>query len=247
MDVHGLSLWYGSQQALKNINLPIIKSSVTALIGASGCGKSSLLRCLNRMNDQQTNAKFTGEVIYQGRNIYHPTTDPLELRKKIGMVFQKPTPFPFSILNNIIYPLRIDGIRDKKILLERAEKALRDAALWDEVKDKLQQPALRLSGGQQQRLCIARAIIRMPEILLMDEPCSALDPISTQKIETLIKELKEKHTLVMVTHNMQQALRISDYTAFISMGELVEYGATRKIFTAPNDKRLEAYITGKVG
>ena len=242
-----LCLWYGQFQALKNINMNIPENSITALIGPSGCGKSTFLRCLNRMNDLVEDVKITGEVVYQGQDIYAPSVDVTWLRKQIGMVFQKPNPFPMSIYDNVAYGPRTHGVRSKVKLDEIVEKSLKGAAIWDEVKDRLKKSALGLSGGQQQRLCIARALAVEPDILLMDEATSALDPISTSKIEDLATELKEKYTIVMVTHNMQQAARISDKTAFFLLGELVEFGDTEKLFSMPHDKRTEDYITGRFG
>lgn len=249
LEVKNLSFYYAgcSEPSLKNINFPIYKNKVTALIGPSGCGKTTLLRCFNRMHDLYPGNRYEGEILFRGRNILAPDVDLIELRTKIGMVFQKPTPFPMSIFDNVAYGLRLRGIKNKKELAERVEKALREAALWDEVKDKLKESGLSLSGGQQQRLCIARAIAVEPEVLLFDEPTSALDPISTAKIEDLIVQLKEKITIVIVTHNMQQAARISDFTAFMYLGELVEFGPTEKIFTNPEKKLTEDYITGRFG
>jgi phosphate transport system ATP-binding protein len=249
LEVRRLFFYYGgsSTPVLKNINFPIYKHKVTALIGPSGCGKTTLLRCFNRMHDLYPGNRYEGEILFRGRNILAPDVDLIELRTKIGMVFQKPTPFPMSIFDNVAYGLRLRGIKNKKELAERVEKALREAALWDEVKDKLKESGLSLSGGQQQRLCIARAIAVEPEVLLFDEPTSALDPISTAKIEDLIVQLKEKITIVIVTHNMQQAARISDFTAFMYLGELVEFGPTEKIFTNPEKKLTEDYITGRFG
>ena len=247
LSAHDLNLWYGAHQALHNISIDIPEKSITALIGPSGCGKSTFLKTLNRMNDLVGGVKITGEVTYEGENIYDPSVDVNELRKSIGMVFQKPNPFPMSIYDNIAYGPRTHGIRNKAKLDDIVEKSLRGAAIWDEVKDRLKKNALGLSGGQQQRLCIARALAVEPEVLLMDEPTSALDPISTSKIEELAMELKEKYTIVIVTHNMQQAVRISDHTAFFLLGELVEYGETEKLFSQPQDKRTEDYITGRFG
>ena len=249
LEVKNLSFYYTgcSEPSLKNNNFPIYKHKVTALIGPSGCGKTTLLRCFNRMHDLYPGNRYEGEILFRGRNILAPDVDLIELRSKIGMVFQKPTPFPMSIFDNVAYGLRLRGIKNKKELAERVEKALREAALWDEVKDKLKDSGLSLSGGQQQRLCIARAIAVEPEVLLFDEPTSALYPISTAKIEDLIVELKEKITIVIVTHNMQQAARISDFTAFMYLGELVEFGPTEKIFTNPEKKLTEDYITGRFG
>lgn len=242
-----LNFYYGKKQALFNINLEIPEKKVTALIGPSGCGKSTYLRTLNRMNDLIDDVKVEGEVLIDGINIYQNGIDVVALRKKVGMIFQKSNPFPKSIYENVAYGPKIQGIKDKKILDEIVEISLRRAALWDEVKDELKKSALTLSGGQQQRLCIARALAVNPEILLMDEPASALDPISTIKIEDLIFELKQNYTIVIVTHNMQQAARVSDYTAFFYMGHLIEYDDTRVIFTAPKKKQTEDYITGRFG
>ena len=247
MTVHDLCLWYGSHQALTDINIEIPEKSITALIGPSGCGKSTFLKTINRMNDLIPDVKITGEIKYKERNIFAPNVDVNLLRKRVGMVFQKPNPFPMSIYDNIAYGPRTHGIRSKAKLDEIVEKSLRDAAIWDEVKDRLKKSALGMSGGQQQRLCIARALAVNPEVILMDEPTSALDPISTSKIEDLVIELKKQYTIVMVTHNMQQAVRISDRTAFFLLGELVEYGDTEKMFSDPVDKRTEDYITGRFG
>ena len=243
--VNDLNLWYGQTQALKHISLEIPEKSITALIGPSGCGKSTFLKTLNRMNDLIPGVRITGEVQYHGENIFD--TEVNNLRKEVGMVFQKPNPFPMSIYDNIAYGPRTHGIRNKAQLDEIVEKALRGAAIWDEVKDRLKKNALGMSGGQQQRLCIARALAVEPEVLLMDEPTSALDPISTSRIEDLAMELKEKYTIVIVTHNMQQAVRISDQTAFFLLGDLVEYGSTEEMFSQPRDKRTEDYITGRFG
>ena len=243
--VKDLCLWYGQSQALKNINLAIPEHSITALIGPSGCGKSTFLKTLNRMNDLIPGVRITGSVEYAGTDIFSAEVN--NLRKEVGMVFQKPNPFPMSIYDNIAYGPRTHGIRNKAQLDEIVERSLRDAAIWDEVKDRLKKNALGLSGGQQQRLCIARALAVEPAVLLMDEPTSALDPISTLKIEELATKLKEKYTIVIVTHNMQQALRISDRTAFFLLGELVEYGDTDQIFSQPVDKRTEDYVTGRFG
>ncbi len=247
LSAHDLSLWYGAHQALHNISIDIPEKSITALIGPSGCGKSTFLKTLNRMNDLVGGVKITGEVTYEGENIYDPSVDVNELRKSIGMVFQKPNPFPMSIYDNIAYGPRTHGIRNKAKLDDIVEKSLRGAAIWDEVKDRLKKNALGLSGGQQQRLCIARALAVEPKVLLMDEPTSALDPISTSKIEDLATQLREQYTIVIVTHNMQQAVRISDTTAFFLLGELVEYGQTEQMFSQPQDKRTEDYITGRFG
>ncbi len=242
-----LCLWYGSAQALKNINIQIPENNITALIGPSGCGKSTFLKTLNRMNDLIPGVKITGEVRYQGTDIFAPGLDVNALRKEIGMVFQKPNPFPMSIYDNIAYGPRTHGIKSKAKLDELVEQSLRGAAIWDEVKDRLKKNALGLSGGQQQRLCIARALAVEPKVLLMDEPTSALDPISTSKIEELAMGLKERYTIVIVTHNMQQAVRISDRTAFFLLGELIEYDETEKLFSQPEDQRTEDYITGRFG
>ena len=247
LSVENLCLWYGSHQALKDINIEIPEKSITALIGLSGCGKSTFLKTLDRMNDLIPDVKITGSVLYKGEDIFAPSVDVSELRRQVGMVFQKPNPFPMSIYDNIAYGPRTHGVKNKAKLDEIVEKSLRGAAIWDEVKDRLKKNALGLSGGQQQRLCIARALAVEPEVLLMDEPTSALDPISTSKIEELAMELKEKYTIVIVTHNMQQAVRISDHTAFFLLGELVEYGETEKLFSQPQDKRTEDYITGRFG
>jgi len=247
MTVQGLDLWYGDHQALHDIIMNIPEKSITALIGPSGCGKSTFLKTLNRMNDLIPGVKITGDVRYRDQDIFAPGTDVNELRREIGMVFQKPNPFPMSIYDNIAYGPRTHGIKNRARLDEIVEKSLRGAAIWDEVKDRLKKNALGLSGGQQQRLCIARALAVEPEVLLMDEPTSALDPISTSKIEELAMQLKEQYTIVIVTHNMQQAVRISDRTAFFLLGELVECGDTQQLFSQPQDKRTEDYITGRFG
>ena len=247
ISVSGLNLRYGEHQALKDINIEIERNSITALIGPSGCGKSTFLKTLDRMNDLIPGVKITGDVRYNGDDIFSPSVDVSELRRQIGMVFQKPNPFPMSIYDNVAYGPRTHGIRSKAKLDETVERSLRGAAIWDEVKDHLKKNALGLSGGQQQRLCIARALAVEPEVLLMDEPTSALDPISTSKIEELAINLKEKYTIIIVTHNMQQAVRISDNTAFFLLGELIEYGATEGIFSQPKDRRTEDYITGRFG
>lgn len=247
ISVKDMCLWYGEHQALKNVNIEIPEKSITAFIGPSGCGKSTFLKTLNRMNDLIPSVKITGDVRYEGADIFSREVDVNHLRKEIGMVFQKPNPFPMSIYDNVAYGPRTHGITSKVQLDEIVEAALRDAAIWDEVKDRLKKNALGMSGGQQQRLCIARALAVQPKVLLMDEPTSALDPISTARIEELAMELKEKYTIVMVTHNMQQAVRVSDYTAFFLLGELVEFGSTDEIFTQPQDKRTEDYITGRFG
>lgn len=245
--VEDLCLWYGTSQALKNINIEIEQNSITALIGPSGCGKSTFLKTLNRMNDLIPGVKITGTVNYNGIDVYAPSTDVCELRREVGMVFQKPNPFPMSIYDNVAYGPRTHGITSKAKLDDIVERSLRGAAIWDEVKDRLKKSALGLSGGQQQRLCIARALAVEPNVLLMDEPTSALDPISTSKIEELAMELKNKYTIIIVTHNMQQAVRISDNTAFFLLGDLVEYGSTERMFEQPRDKRTEDYITGRFG
>ena len=245
--VENLNLFYGEKQALHGVNMEMPKKKVTAYIGPSGCGKSTLLRCINRMNDLVDNVTIEGKILLDNENIYDKAVNVAALRRRVGMVFQKPNPFPKSIFENVTYGLRIQGINDKRILEETVENALRGAALWDEVKDRLNDNALGLSGGQQQRLVIARAIAIEPEVLLLDEPASALDPISTLKIEELINELKEKYTIVIVTHNMQQAARVSDYTAFMYMGELIEMGTTSELFTNPRKKQTEDYITGRYG
>jgi len=247
LSVSNLDLHYGAAHALKNINLDMARNHVTAFIGPSGCGKSTLLRCFNRMNDLVESARIVGSIRFDGAEINEPSTDVISLRRRIGMVFQQSNPFPKSIYENIVYGLRIAGVNDKATLDEAVETSLKNAAIWNEVKDRLNDSALGLSGGQAQRICIARAIAVNPEIILMDEPCSALDPISTLKIEELIEELKSKYTIVIVTHNMQQAARVSDVTAFFYLGELIEVGGTRKIFTNPEKKQTEDYITGRFG
>ena len=245
--VKDMCLWYGDHKALNNVNIDIPEKSITAFIGPSGCGKSTFLKTLNRMNDLIPGVKITGDIRYEAKDIFGRDVDVNNLRKEIGMVFQKPNPFPMSIYDNVAYGPRTHGITNKVQLNEIVEQALRDAAIWDEVKDRLKKNALGMSGGQQQRLCIARALAVQPKILLMDEPTSALDPISTSRIEELVMELKEKYTIVIVTHNMQQAVRVSDYTAFFLLGELVEFGKTDDIFSQPKDKRTEDYITGRFG
>ena len=245
--VKDMCLWYGEHKALKNVNIEIPEKSITAFIGPSGCGKSTFLKTLNRMNDLVPGVKISGDIRYEGTDIFSKEVDVNQLRKEIGMVFQKPNPFPMSIYDNVAYGPRTHGITNKMQLDEIVENALRGAAIWDEVKDRLKKNALGMSGGQQQRLCIARALAVEPKILLMDEPTSALDPISTSRIEELVMELKEKYTIVMVTHNMQQAVRVSDYTAFFLLGELVEFGKTDDIFSQPKDQRTEDYITGRFG
>lgn len=247
LEVNNLNLFYGNDQALKNISLKIPEKKVTAFIGPSGCGKSTLLRCFNRMNDLVDSCRIEGQILMDGSNIYEKKVDVAELRRQVGMVFQKPNPFPKSIYENVAYGLRLQGVKSKRTLDEVVESSLRGAALWDEVKDRLHDNAFGLSGGQQQRLVIARAIAIEPEVILLDEPASALDPISTLKIEELIYELKDKYTIVIVTHNMQQAARVSDYTAFMYMGDLIEYGDTDTLFTNPAKKQTEDYITGRYG
>ncbi len=247
MQTRGLDLHYGTKQALKKIDATLLTNSITALIGPSGCGKSTFLRCLNRMNDLIDVVKIAGEVTLDGQNIYARGVDVVELRQRVGMVFQKPNPFPMSIFDNVAYGPRLRGIRNIHQLSEIVEESLKGAALWEQVKDDLKKNAQAISGGQQQRLCIARALATRPEVLLMDEPCSALDPISTLKIEELMRELQEEYTIIIVTHNMQQAARVSDKTGFFLLGELVEMDDTSKIFTDPNDKRTEDYITGRFG
>ena len=247
IDVSNMDLYYGDFHALKNINLSIDANEVTAFIGPSGCGKSTLLKSINRMNDLVPGCRITGEMLLDGENIYGGKMDVNGLRKRVGMVFQKPNPFPMSIYDNIAYGPRTHGVRSKAKLDDIVEQSLRQAAIWDEVKDRLKKSALGMSGGQQQRLCIARALAVQPEVLLMDEPTSALDPISTSKIEDLAVELKKDYTIVMVTHNMQQAARISDKTAFFLLGEVIEYGETGQVFSLPRDKRTEDYITGRFG
>lgn len=247
ISVQNLNLYYGAVQALKQVNITIAEKSITAFIGPSGCGKSTFLKTLNRLNDLIANVKITGQVLINGVNIYNSNIDLSNLRKKVGMVFQQANPFPMSIFDNVAYGPRVHGIKDKRQLNEIVEKSLQGAALWPEVKDRLHTSASGLSGGQQQRLCIARALAVDPEIILMDEPTSALDPISTAKIEELMQTLKQKYTVAVVTHNMQQAVRVSDYTAFFLSGEIVEYGKTKHIFTYPQEKRTEDYITGRFG
>ena len=247
ISVKNLNLWYANNQALYDIDLGIPEKSITAFIGPSGCGKSTLLKTFNRMNDLVKDVHITGEVLYNGQDIYAPEVEVSELRRQIGMVFQKPNPFPMSIYDNVAYGPRTHGIRKREELDEIVECSLRDAAIWDEVKDRLRKNALGLSGGQQQRLCIARALAVQPNVLLMDEPTSALDPISTSKIEELTMELKEKYTIVIVTHNMQQAVRISDQTAFFLLGKLIEFGNTEALFSQPKEKKTEDYITGRFG
>jgi len=247
LTIEDFNLWYGKSQALFDVSMTVERGLVTALIGPSGCGKSTLLRSINRMNDLIDGLRTRGKTTLDGADIYSPTVDVIGLRKTMGMVFQKPNPFPMTIADNVIYPLRVDGVRDKKILEETVVNALKGTALWDEVEDRLQDNALGLSGGQQQRLCIARAIAAEPEVLLMDEPCSALDPVATAKIEDLMDELKGRYTIVIVTHNMQQAARVSDNTAFMYLGKLIEYGETSTIFTNPKCEKTMEYVTGRFG
>ncbi|ENX3945798.1 TPA: phosphate ABC transporter ATP-binding protein PstB [Photobacterium damselae] len=247
LSIEGLNLFYGKSQALFDINMRIAKGQVTAFIGPSGCGKSTLLSCINRMNDLVEECHIDGKIVLNGQNIYDKKVDVAALRRRVGMVFQRPNPFPKSIYENVVYGLRLQGVKDRRVLDDAVESSLRGAALWDEVKDRLHENAFGLSGGQQQRLVIARAIAIEPEVLLLDEPTSALDPISTLTIEELINELKTKYTVIIVTHNMQQAARVSDQTAFMHMGELVEYASTNDIFTTPREKRTEDYITGRYG
>jgi phosphate transport system ATP-binding protein len=247
ISVQNLDFYYGSAKALKQVNLDILENRVTALIGPSGCGKTTFLRCLNRMNDIVEGTRLEGKILLDGSDIYAPDVDVVQVRRRVGMVFQKSNPFPKSIYDNVAYGLRIDGDYSRSEITSRVERSLRDAALWSEVADRLHDSAMELSGGQQQRLCIARALAVEPEVILMDEPASALDPIATQKIEELIQELKEKYTIVIVTHNMQQAARVSDETAFFYLGELIEVDRTDKIFTKPSKKRTEDYVTGRFG
>jgi phosphate transport system ATP-binding protein len=247
IEARHLDFYYGSKKALKDINLLCYENRVTAIIGPSGCGKSTFIRTLNRMNDVIPGAKVDGQILLDGESIRSPKVDVVDIRKKVGMVFQKPNPFPKSIFDNAAYGLRVNGLRNRDKIAEIVERSLTEAALWDEVKDRLDENAFALSGGQQQRLCIARALAVEPEVILFDEPCSAIDPIATAKIEDLIQRLKSKYTVVIVTHNMQQAARVSDYTAFLMMGELIEFGETERIFTAPSNKLTEDYITGRFG
>jgi phosphate transport system ATP-binding protein len=247
LEIDKFNLWYGAKQALFSVSMPVSHGKVTALVGPSGCGKSTLLRCVNRMNDLIDSVRVAGDMRLSGINIFSPDVDVIELRKRMGMVFQKPNPFPMSIYENVVYSLRIDGERNRAVLDEVCEKSLRGAALWNEVKDRLHESGLRLSGGQQQRLCIARAIASDPDVLLLDEPCSALDPLATGKIEDLIHDLRGEYSILIVTHNMQQASRVSDYTAFMYMGHLIEYGETVEIFTNPKLKETEDYVTGRFG
>jgi len=247
VDVQNLNLWYGEKHALHNVTLPIENRKVTALIGPSGCGKSTLLRCFNRMNDLVTDCRITGKILYHNQNINETDADPVEIRIKIGMVFQKPNPFPKTIYENVAYGPQVHGIKKKRELENIVESCLRKAALWEEVKDRLHDSAMSLSGGQQQRLCIARTLAVNPEIILMDEPCSALDPIATSKIEDLIEDLKKEYCVIIVTHSMSQASRVSDYTAFMYLGDLIEFGETRQIFENPHKELTENYITGRFG
>ncbi len=247
IEIKRLSLWYGEKAALKDVSMSVPKHRITAFIGPSGCGKTTLLRCLNRMNDLVDAVKITGHIQIGGTDIHDPAIDVTELRKRVGMVFQKSNPFPKSVYENVAYGPRILGVRNRGDVDGLVERSLRAAALWDEVSDRLQDSALSLSGGQQQRLCIARALAVEPDVLLMDEPCSALDPIATAKIEELMRDLKNSYTIVIVTHNMQQAARVSDYTGFLLLGELAEFGVTKELFTTPKDHRTEAYITGRFG
>jgi len=247
LEIEGLHLYYGSKEALRDITLAIPRQRVTAFIGPSGCGKSTLLRCFNRMNDLIDGVRIVGSITLDDEDINTPDVDVIRLRRRVGMVFQKYNPFPKSIYENVVYGLRIAGVRSRAVLDETVEKSLRAAALWDEAKDRLHESALRLSGGQMQRLCIARAIAVNPEIILMDEPCSALDPIATSHIEDLMDELKQNYTVIIVTHNMQQAARVSDYTAFLYLGELIEFDETNKMFTTPSKKQTQDYITGRFG
>jgi phosphate transport system ATP-binding protein len=242
-----VDFFYGKVQALKNINLDIYKNQVTAIIGPSGCGKSTFIRLLNRMNELIPNTTLSGKIYLDGMDIFDPTVDAVEIRRQVGMVFQKPNPFPKSIFDNISYGLKVNGVKDRSFIEEKVEWSLKKAALWTEVKDRLNDSALKLSGGQQQRLCIARCLAVESKVILFDEPCASLDPISTAKIEELITELKKEYTIVIVTHNMQQAARVSDYTAFFLLGELIEFGKTQDIFTKPKDSKTEAYITGRFG
>ncbi|HLZ44392.1 MAG TPA: phosphate ABC transporter ATP-binding protein PstB [Gemmatimonadales bacterium] len=241
------SFWYGPTQALYDINLAIPRNAITALIGPSGCGKTTFLRSINRMHDLTPGARHTGDILLDDASIFGPRTDVVDLRRRIGMVFQRPNPFPKSVYDNVAYGPRLNGLCPDRELPDRVERALRGAALWDEVNDRLREPGTALSGGQQQRLCIARALANEPEVLLMDEPCSALDPIATQRIEELLVELKQRYTIVLVTHNMQQAARVADFTGFFYVGRLVEFGETEQVFTRPRDERTEAYITGRFG
>ncbi|MCC6501822.1 MAG: phosphate ABC transporter ATP-binding protein PstB [Deltaproteobacteria bacterium] len=242
-----LNFWYGEKHALKGISLSMKEKEVTALIGPSGCGKTTFLRCLNRMHDLYPGNRYEGEILLDGKNILEKGLDLIKHRSRVGMVFQKPTPFPMSMYDNIAFGLKLMGVKSKSEITSRVEKALKDSALWEEIKDRLHEPALSLSGGQQQRLCIARAVAVEPDVILMDEPCSALDPVATAKIEDLITDLKQNYTVVIVTHNMQQAARVSQYTGFFMLGEVIEFDTTEKIFTAPSNKLTEDYITGRFG
>jgi phosphate transport system ATP-binding protein len=245
--IKDLHFWYGEKEALKGISLAIKEKEVTALIGPSGCGKTTFLRCLNRMHDLYPGNRYEGEILLDGKNLLEKGLDLIKLRSRVGMVFQKPTPFPMSMYDNIAFGLKLMGVKSKSEITGRVEKALKDSALWDEIKDRLHEPALSLSGGQQQRLCIARAVAVEPDVILMDEPCSALDPVATAKIEDLMTDLKQNYTVVIVTHNMQQAARVSQYTGFFMLGEVIEFDTTEKIFTAPSNKLTEDYITGRFG
>jgi len=247
IESRNLNLWYGDVQALKNITMAVPEKKVTAVIGPSGCGKSTFIRCINRMNDLIKDCRITGELLFEGRNIYDKAVDVVALRKKIGMVFQKPNPFPMSVYDNVAYGPRVHGVREREELDRIVEESLKASALWDEVADILDRSALDLSGGQQQRLCIARTLAVKPKVILFDEPCSALDPISTSRIEDLINDLKDEYTIIIVTHNMQQAARVSDYTAFFLLGEVIEFGKTRQIFEMPEEKSTEDYVTGRFG
>jgi len=247
IQAENVNFYYGNKQTLKNVSMSIYKNKVTAIIGPSGCGKSTFIRLLNRMNDLIPNTRVEGQIWLDNENIYDPGVDVVELRRKVGMVFQKPNPFPKSIRDNLSYGLMVNGIKDAAFIEKTVQRSLEESALWAEVKDRLNDSALRLSGGQQQRLCIARCLAVEPEVILFDEPCASLDPISTKRIEELIEQLKEQYTIVIVTHNMQQAARVSDYTAFMYLGELIEFGPTEKIFTVPEDRRTEEYISGKFG
>lgn len=247
VEIEGFSLWYGKKQALHEITLPIPRGQVTALVGPSGCGKSTLLRSINRMNDLKEGIEMRGNILLEQESILGPGVDVIELRKRMGMVFQHPNPFPMSIFENVVYPLRIDGVRDKVELKQACERSLKRAALWEEANERLQESGLSLSGGQQQRLCIARALAGQPEILLLDEPCSALDPLATSKIEDLIDDLRGDYTIILVTHDLQQAARVSNYTAFMYLGRLIEFGVTGQIFTNPTLKETEEYVTGRFG
>jgi phosphate transport system ATP-binding protein len=247
LDVRDFDFWYGPTQALFDVTIQIPRRAVTALIGPSGCGKSTFLRSVNRMNDLITDTRHEGDILLDGASVYAPGTDTVDLRRRVGMVFQRPNPFPKPVFDNVAYGPRLNALCRERDIPERVEQALRQAALWDEVKDRLLEPGTSLSGGQQQRLCIARALANQPELLLMDEPCSALDPLATQRIEELITELKTRYTIVIVTHNMQQAARVSDYSGFFYLGRLVEFGETGQVFTRPKDERTEAYITGRFG